>query len=323
MLAGRVAARGPYGWHGASATLEDRLRVGFALHRWGGSVNTEFQVAMERPKLIATFAREGLVPPPTEIRELDEIEKRGKVVFEDSRSQCTTCHDPRYGFTDRSVVALKRSPARGFDEEEEKAFKTPSLLYVGGTAPYYHDGQVATLEELVATNGKSMGNTSWLVKEDRAALVAYLRTLGGISDAPIEPPRSARPADATVRAVADRGEDTLEPRPSRESWATAPRVPTRNGSRCWLQRQGSWVHFSCDDWAATSMDQLAGDRKGVEVWKTEAVPHAVFPIRRGDRSVWQAMAIEHLFRWGVDITAAAILEVVWLPDAPEPTFVLR
>ncbi len=35
MIAGRVRAEGPYGWHGESPTLPDREVAGFALHRWG------------------------------------------------------------------------------------------------------------------------------------------------------------------------------------------------------------------------------------------------------------------------------------------------
>jgi cytochrome c peroxidase len=48
---------------------------------------------------------------------------------------------------------------------------------VGGTAPYFHDGSALSLEELIEKNGRRMGHTEQLSKEDRAALVAFLRTL--------------------------------------------------------------------------------------------------------------------------------------------------
>ena len=51
------------------------------------------------------------------------------------------------------------------------------LLFVGGTPPYYHDGRVRTLEELVSTNDDRMGKTNQLSEADRAALVAFLKTL--------------------------------------------------------------------------------------------------------------------------------------------------
>jgi cytochrome c peroxidase len=56
-------------------------------------------------------------------------------------------------------------------------FKTPSLLFVGGTPPYFHDGSAATLEEVLEKNRDRMGKTSHLSPDDRAALVAFLRTL--------------------------------------------------------------------------------------------------------------------------------------------------
>ena len=48
---------------------------------------------------------------------------------------------------------------------------------LGGTAPYFHDGSAATLEDLVRSNRDRMGKTSQLGPDDQAALVAYLRSL--------------------------------------------------------------------------------------------------------------------------------------------------
>jgi cytochrome c peroxidase len=53
----------------------------------------------------------------------------------------------------------------------------PSLLFLAGTAPYYHDGSAATLAELIEKNGNRMGNTSHLSPQERADLVAYLERL--------------------------------------------------------------------------------------------------------------------------------------------------
>jgi cytochrome c peroxidase len=68
-------------------------------------------------------------------------------------------------------------PPPGFEDEPDQRFKVPSLFFVGGTPPYYHDGRASTLEELIENNGDRMGHTSHLSREDRAALVAFLRTL--------------------------------------------------------------------------------------------------------------------------------------------------
>src|SRR5262249_35332140 len=62
MLAGRVKAVGPYGWHAESATLVDRIKGGFGLHRWWSS-ETDKKSLRIRAEPIAAFLREGLVPP--------------------------------------------------------------------------------------------------------------------------------------------------------------------------------------------------------------------------------------------------------------------
>jgi cytochrome c peroxidase len=72
---------------------------------------------------------------------------------------------------------MKRPARPAFEEEPSAAFKTPSLLFVGGSEPFFHDGGSSTLEDLVDTNGDRMGKTSQLSAADRAALVAYLRRL--------------------------------------------------------------------------------------------------------------------------------------------------
>ncbi|MEP7126836.1 MAG: hypothetical protein ABJE95_38250 [Byssovorax sp.] len=176
MLAGRVASHTTYGWNGKSASLEDRIRVGFAIHRWGGNLDASWMVAMDRPKSIAAFLRTGLVAPPRETAPLTPEEQRGKEVFADSKVGCAACHVPALEFTDRSIVALPRPQRRDFEAEKE-AFKTPSLLFVGGTAPYFHDGSAATLEDVILKNNDAMGHTSHLGPADRTALIAYLRTL--------------------------------------------------------------------------------------------------------------------------------------------------
>jgi cytochrome c peroxidase len=176
MLAGRVTSHYTYGWNGKSKNLEDRIRVGFALHRWGGSPDTRWLVAMDRPKAIAAFLREGLVPPPRAEQALTADETRGKELFLDPRVGCAACHVPATELTDRSIVALPRPQRRDFDAEQE-AFKTPSLLFVGGTAPYFHDGSAATLEDVILKNNDAMGHTSHLGSGDRSALIAYLKTL--------------------------------------------------------------------------------------------------------------------------------------------------
>ena len=176
MLAGRVGQKGAYGWHGESSSLEARIHEGFSLHTWFGG--SPFEIDKARANDIAAYLRTGLVEPPQENRPLTDEEQLGKKVFESEETRCATCHVPSLGFTDRSVVALDRDPeVAGYAHEDNRKFKTPSLRFVSHTAPYFHDGAVKTLEEIVNDNDDSMGHTSQLDNRQRKALVAYLRTL--------------------------------------------------------------------------------------------------------------------------------------------------
>ncbi len=177
MLAGRVKAAGPYGWHGESADLVARIKAGFGLHRWWANV-VDGKTMRVRAEPIAAFVREGLVPPPHPARDLTPEEAHGKELFNADRTRCATCHLPAAEYTDRSPTPLRQlQPRVGYNLDPEKAFKTPSLYGVGGTPPYFHDGNAATLEELIDKNQDRMGRTSSLDADERAALVAFLRTL--------------------------------------------------------------------------------------------------------------------------------------------------
>jgi hypothetical protein len=182
MLAGRVRAPGPYGWRPESKDLLERLTDGFALHReaWGSVESGWFSSGGEQVAKIdylADFVRSGLLPPPTLDRPLTDEEKRGQEIFEGKAAQCTSCHPPAAGYTDRIAHTLAPLPQRAGLESESGGFKTPSLWFIGGSAPYYHDGSAPTLEALVKNNGTRMGDTSALNEADQKALVAYLRTL--------------------------------------------------------------------------------------------------------------------------------------------------
>jgi hypothetical protein len=181
MLAGRVRSNGPYGWHAESPDIVQRLLLGTQLHRggWQGlGVQREAGEDIAKLDYLIDYLRSGLLPPPTLVRPLDERETKGKAIFESDQAMCSRCHVPASEFTDRGALPLATLPVRpGFDAEANPAFKTPSLWFIAGSAPYFHDGSRATLEELIAKNYDRMGKTSHLTPDDRAALVAYLRTL--------------------------------------------------------------------------------------------------------------------------------------------------
>ena len=177
IIAGRVKAAGPYGWHGESPTLDARLRAGFGLHRWDMPYENKALVGVYVKELLG-FVGVGLTPPPRVARALTDEEQKGRALFESPTTLCATCHLPASDYTDRNAAPLKawKAPA-GFAEDPNPAFKTPSLLYVGGSPPYLHDGRFETLESLVEYNQDHMGKTAQLSADERKALIAFLRTL--------------------------------------------------------------------------------------------------------------------------------------------------
>jgi cytochrome c peroxidase len=59
-------------------------------------------------------------------------------------------------------------------------FRTPSLRNIAVTAPYMHDGSVATLEAVLDIKVKGTPSTSKplaLTPQDKADLIAFLKTL--------------------------------------------------------------------------------------------------------------------------------------------------
>ncbi len=172
MLVGRLAT-GPYGWLGKHDKLEENMRE--TMSRLGGTGLTEKELHQ-----LATFVREGLVAPNKAPRpdsatdaEADRLVARGNELFHSGEVGCSSCHTPGHEMSDRAVhIVGTRSKSDTTD-----GYRTPPLVFVGGTAPYYHDGRYPTLEALLADNLDRMGQTSQLPPEDLRALAAYLRTL--------------------------------------------------------------------------------------------------------------------------------------------------
>ncbi len=76
--------------------------------------------------------------------------------------------------------------------EDTGKFKTPTLREIERTAPYMHDGSIATLEEVVDFYDRGGNDNPFrdqelrplrLTEEEKMALVAFLRSLAGtVSD---------------------------------------------------------------------------------------------------------------------------------------------
>ncbi len=127
---------------------------------------------------------------------LTEQEKRGLIVFI-GKGACSECHNGP-NFTDNKFYNLGVIPHSGPEdagryavtkkEEDRNAFKTPSLRNIALTAPYMHDGSIATLEEVIELYDRGGGegqNKSKLIykldlnAQEKTDLVAFLRALTG------------------------------------------------------------------------------------------------------------------------------------------------
>jgi len=128
----------------------------------------------------------------------NEQETRGWQIFSE-KAKCTNCHDGllltdlqyhNVGIgMDAETPDIGRGKVSG-DEKDTGAFKTPTLMDISKSGPYFHDGSVATLEEaveLMTSGGKA---NQWLDEtnladardanlsdEENADLVAFLGAL--------------------------------------------------------------------------------------------------------------------------------------------------
>ena len=137
---------------------------------------------------------------------LDGLSLRGRALFF-GKGGCGTCHVPPL-FTDFEYHNLGvgwRGPERGdrgrFEvtgrAEDLGAFRTPSLRDVSQTAPYMHDGSLATLRDVVELYDRGgrpnprldplLGPLD-LAEDEIDALVAFLGTLVGRSYPRTPPP---------------------------------------------------------------------------------------------------------------------------------------
>jgi DNA-binding beta-propeller fold protein YncE len=170
-LVGRLA-RGPYGWLGKHPTLEGNIRE--TIMRLGGTGLSERELST-----LAAFLQKGLRGPDRSGQERGrgrnegEPIARGRSIFMSEQVGCSGCH---HLDTEASDRARHDVGSRG-RLDSDGSFRTPPLLYIAKTAPYFHDGRYATLEQLINDNLDRMGQTTHLSPEDVRDLVAFLRTL--------------------------------------------------------------------------------------------------------------------------------------------------
>ncbi|MFZ1689198.1 MAG: cytochrome c peroxidase [Flavobacteriales bacterium] len=121
-------------------------------------------------------------------------ELNGWAIFSSASANCTVCHNG-FDLTDHDFHNVGLTTDHSADEGRARItlqpsdvgkFKTPTLRNIALTAPYMHDGSLATLEEVVehfASGGLPQANLSpemqpfTLTPQEKADLVAFLEAL--------------------------------------------------------------------------------------------------------------------------------------------------
>jgi cytochrome c peroxidase len=146
------------------------------------------------PELAAKYkaAREAAEAHP-----MSDAAKRGRDIFFTEKGNCSACHvganlaDEKYH--NLGIGMDKPDPDLGRfvvtkDEQDTGAFKTPTVRNVALSAPYMHDGSVATLEEVVewyVKGGHPNPHLSdkirplALTAEEKADLVEFMKACTG------------------------------------------------------------------------------------------------------------------------------------------------
>ena len=101
--------------------------------------------------------------------------ERGKLIFENPKVGCATCHPSATWFTDMKMHDVNTQCY--YDRGSE--FDTPTLHEVWRTAPYLHDGRYVEMKDVfkLGMHGDVSGDVSGLTDEQLDELVEYIMSL--------------------------------------------------------------------------------------------------------------------------------------------------
>ncbi len=166
MLAGRLADTEPYGWLGAAPDLMSHLKQ--TLSRLGGK-----KLPNDDQKALATYVAWMKPPTVAKTQTISALVIDGKRIFESSEAACGTCH----GHEGQVPDGQRHNVLSWAEGDRTGVLDTPSLRFIGGTAPYFHDGRYISLRALLTHTRGAMGQDKKLSEHELDALEAYLRTL--------------------------------------------------------------------------------------------------------------------------------------------------
>ncbi len=170
MLAGRLDESEPYGWLGGARDLEAHL--GTTLARLGAKTGKKGLSDDDKRALVSYVL--SMKPPTVPQAEAKDLRVTwGKRIYESPEAGCAGCH----GNGGLSPDGQRHNVLSWADGDVIGVFDTPSLRFVGGTGPYFHDGRFASLRDLLTRTRGAMGQSKRLSDAELDALEAYVRTL--------------------------------------------------------------------------------------------------------------------------------------------------
>jgi YVTN family beta-propeller protein len=173
----------PYKWNGKNPDLATQCgpRIAKFLFRSEGFNTQELEALLTYINYIPLAPNRHLAPNG----ELSEAQERGKTIFyrqytNDGRvipvyNRCDTCHPAETHYTAR----ISTDVASATQYDTNGMFDIPQLDRVYEDAPYMHNGEALTLEEIwtVYNNQDTHGVTSDMSKEQLNDLIEFLKTL--------------------------------------------------------------------------------------------------------------------------------------------------
>lgn len=159
-LGGGILSRAPYHWGADMPTLHTLVADVFTNRMAGEPVTQQEEWALGN-WLDRVPAPRGVVADSASV-------VRGEELFNSSETGCRSCHTGALMTNNKMANVGTQS-----------MIKVPSLIGVGGRAPYMHTGCAATLQDRfgVCGGGDAHGHTSQLSPTELADLIAYLESI--------------------------------------------------------------------------------------------------------------------------------------------------
>jgi len=181
---------GPYGRDGRFSSLRDFTR-NVIVNEFAGPEPTPLMLdALVAYQLEFDFLPASQINPDGRLKPelVSEAALRGEVLFNTPFAglgdrACSTCHIPSANFIDRLSHDIGSGDPSLPGSSRDAFFDTPTLLGTAYTAPYFHDGSLSTLAEVVDWFNEN--HELGLTDQERADLSAYLMVVGS-ADTPFE-----------------------------------------------------------------------------------------------------------------------------------------